>query len=126
MNIEEAIAYVKETREYLAGCSKTEQEKCDMEISALRAQQEQERQLKCFDIPGIRIDKKPPIEYRPAKLDSSRWEGCGECRSTVISQKMVGLGRRYCLYCGRPLTEEAWAELERRINGGKTDDACEW
>lgn len=27
----------------------------------------------------------------------------------------------FCPNCGRPLTEEACAELERRINGGTTD-----
>lgn len=25
--------------------------------------------------------------------------------------------KRFCLNCGRPLTEEAWAELERRLIG---------
>lgn len=48
-----------------------------------------------------------------AKLDRSRWEGCIAC----------GLpGFKFCPHCGHPLTEEAWAGLERRINGGTTDN----
>ena len=58
------------------------------------------------------------LRAQPAKLDRSQWEGCPECSCIVISRKMVNRGRNYCPYCGRPLTEEAWAELERRINGG--------
>lgn len=55
------------------------------------------------------------LHTQQTPLDRSRWEGCNECENLVISRKMVGIGRRYCPYCGRPLTEEAWAELERRI-----------
>lgn len=50
----------------------------------------------------------------PAKLDRSRWEECPDCWLWEGS-------RRFCPDCGRPLTEEAWAELERRINDGTTD-----
>lgn len=27
----------------------------------------------------------------------------------------------YCPYCGKPITERAWKELERRINGEASD-----
>lgn len=67
-------------------------EACVVAVSALRAQQ--------------------------AKLDRSRWEGCDSCGNQKIKQIMLDRGRKYCSVCGRPLTEEAWAELERRINGG--------
>lgn len=91
-------------------------EACRMGASALRAQQE------------------------PVKLDRSRWEGCSECSKpwcitcvrydsrstgTPCTTSCIGYSKhesvKFCKNCGRPLTEEAWAELERRINGRTTD-----
>ena len=72
-------------------------ESCRMAISALRAQQTQ------------------------AKLDRSRWKGCKLCNEPTLVGFTTYCGYQYCKNCGRPLTEEAWAELERRINGGTTD-----
>lgn len=100
------------------------QEACGMAISALRAQQ--------------------------APLDRSRWEGCDYCthnkdnvelcpmlshdesdcdrgmyihRGCLVSNsgEFQYVKIDFCPMCGRPLTEAAWAELERRINGGTTD-----
>lgn len=64
----------------------------------------------------------------PAKLDRSRWEGCYTCNNTpgiMLGTVTLSIGKqflatrenefRFCPHCGRPLTEEAWAELERRI-----------
>lgn len=98
-----------------------------MAIAALRAQQES------------------------AKLDRSRWEGCEACGDKffvarrqymrpiiapltpeqALMDKLTDLtgiayvrfSCKFCPACGRPLTEEAWAELERRIGGndGKDD-----
>lgn len=61
-----------------------------------------------------------------ANLDRSRWEWCHYCdgNETVMELDWIyGLDHiltdyKFCPMCGRPLTEEAWAELERRINGG--------
>lgn len=55
-------------------------------------------------------------QQTPAKLDRSRWEvdACC-CKQIITSRNWVVHGKRYCPYCGRLLTEEAWAELERRI-----------
>lgn len=74
-------------------------EACRMAIAALRAQQ------------------------APAKLDRSRWEGCDSCENQKIREIMVKHKRKYCSLCGKPLTEEAWAETARRIGGndGTTD-----
>lgn len=47
------------------------------------------------------------------KLDRSRWEGCGWCKR--FQGKFETKEDRYCRFCGRPLTKEAWAELERRV-----------
>ncbi len=41
-------------------------------------------------------------------------DGCEYCRD-------YWLPWAYCPFCCRPLTEEAWSELERRINDGTAD-----
>lgn len=72
-------------------------------------------------------------------LDRSRWGECEMCGDGEVnaspgahdfviaddclfyndsSYGLEGIRIKYCPACGRPLTEEAWAELERRINGG--------
>ena len=55
-------------------------------------------------------------QVKPAKLDRSRWEGCEYCKNMSILKGV-------CYSFGRPLTEEAGAELERKIGGhdGTTD-----
>ena len=77
-------------------------------------------------------------------LDRTRWSGCNFCAQTCEKCIYYGMGRqkepchscrvfskfvshfpgKYCRECGRPLTEQAWEELERRIveNDGKTDE----
>lgn len=49
------------------------------------------------------------------KLDRSRWEGCDYCENQKIREILLNNGRKYCSICGRPLTEEAWAEQERKM-----------
>lgn len=80
------------------------------------------------------------LRAQQTPLDRSMWEGCCYCQGTrwlggqicgeihslkgrpEVNFKTEGmLSFLYCPRCGRPLTEEAWAELVRRINGGKTD-----
>ncbi len=51
------------------------------------------------------------------KLDRSRWEGCRFCGDEEVVNFLLAKKEKFCPYCGRPLTEEAWAELERRIGG---------
>lgn len=48
------------------------------------------------------------------KLDKKKWEGCEDC--TGYMNKSVCWNFRYCPNCGRPRTDEALKELERRIN----------
>lgn len=53
----------------------------------------------------------------PVKLDRSRWEkcrGCDLCKNDYAVYHIFPY-YKFCPMCGRPLTEEAWAELERRI-----------
>lgn len=65
----------------------------------------------------------------PTKLDRSMWDGCEWCHSHVYTKvaytlcnKNIGatyenVPMQYCPVCGKPLTEEAWTELERKIGG---------
>lgn len=74
------------------------------------------------------------------KIDREKWEPCEHCKYTPddICRKCQNEicnaeyrypctgcndqrrfeAKRFCQNCGRPLTEEAWAELERRFCGG--------
>lgn len=61
--------------------------------------------------------------YPPAHIDREAWKECPWCKSeyTVIDDdfgqpvhpKMI----KFCWKCGRPLTPEAWAMLEKRLRG---------
>lgn len=65
--------------------------------------------------------------YPPAHIDRSKWEFCLWCKDLqylphemCADVKMPGgseIGASFCPSCGRPLTESAWAELERRLRG---------
>lgn len=81
--------------------------------------------------------------YPPARIDREKWEPCEFCGEWIEGDctpkeqdagyklyagycKQVAVDDfwecetddvRYCPNCGRPLTPEAWEELERRING---------
>lgn len=76
------------------------------------------------------------LQAQPAKLDRGRWEGCEECSKpwcgtcirynvrnidAICTFGCVDFSRfepnNFCKLCGRPLTEDAWAKLERRIAG---------
>lgn len=94
--------------------------------------------LKIFDAPDLNEAVKMAIsalraQQAPAKLDRSRWEGrthcenrcCCTCKYSTTSEtkspckecdvEEMHDPQNFCPNCGRPLTEEAWAELERRI-----------
>lgn len=72
--------------------------------------------------------------YPPAHIDREAWESCPCCdaakaNSGVVNQALwvkepevnkwtlFGKKLEYCPICGRPLTEEAWAMLEKRLRG---------
>lgn len=77
---------------------------------------------------AIRAEK---MDGKPASIDREAWTGCVcnngkkncctcislECHACIRESKYRQ--GRYCSACGRPLTEEAWAELEKRIGGTK-------
>lgn len=72
----------------------------------------------------------------PAHIDRETWEPCSACKNgeitvhvpkframAVCNQHMdheafdLKLRLMFCPWCGRPLTPEAWAELEKRLRG---------
>ena len=50
-------------------------------------------------------------------LDRSRWEGCRFCGDEEVVNFLLAKKEKFCPYCGHPITEGAWADLERRIGG---------
>ena len=69
--------------------------------------------------------------YPPAHIDRSEWKPCVDCRikcRTCVVRGKEKCARcekyseyvpenNFCSNCGRPSTEAAWAELERRVRG---------
>lgn len=49
-------------------------------------------------------------------IDREAWERCWTCR-WVVSQPNWRSDYKFCPRCGKPLTEEAWKELEQRLMG---------
>lgn len=65
------------------------------------------------------------------KIDREAWEPCEKCNTCwtcklalneFVREPCMSCGAfknhkslNFCPWCGRPLTEEAWAEMERRI-----------
>lgn len=70
-------------------------------------------------------------DHQPAHIDREALEPCGVCgtlndeiickfsKKTEYDQSTTSryTMARFCPNCGRPLTEEAWAELEKRVRG---------
>ena len=51
------------------------------------------------------------------RIDREKWEPCKICGIRGMAEALILKREMFCAYCGRPLTEEAWAELERRFFG---------
>ena len=68
--------------------------------------------------------------YPPAHIDREAWKSCKLCEKYKVFQfnawekPEMSLGNidcmgtsLFCPHCGRPLTEQAWDELEKRLRG---------
>lgn len=53
--------------------------------------------------------------YHPVHIDREKWEPCVVC--SVRHRDWREYQYEYCPYCGRPLTDQTWAELEKRLRG---------
>lgn len=56
------------------------------------------------------------LRDQKTQLDRSRWDGCPNCGKWQV-YGYRNYKPAYCRDCGKPLNEQAWSELERRING---------
>lgn len=80
----------------------------------------------------------PAYSYPPSHVDREAWRPCGACKSgkitihvpeframAVCNQHMdheafdLTLRLKFCPWCGRPMTPEAWSELEEQLRGMK-------
>ena len=73
--------------------------------------------------------------YPPVHIDREAWEPCQKCKTCASCTDSIGdpnelpcsqceqysnyMPRNFCPNCGRPLTEEAWDELEKRLRGAR-------
>ena len=55
------------------------------------------------------------FSYPTANINREAWEPCAVC--SISHKHWAERQYSYCPYCDRPLTEEAWAELEKRVRG---------
>lgn len=55
--------------------------------------------------------------YSPAHIDREDREPCMMCKNPKSLNIFLDMNCRYCPKCGRPLTEDARAELEKRMMG---------
>src|SRR5699024_8894290 len=90
----------------------------------------------------LREDGVKVYAYPPACIDREAWEPCGRCEEKDCSNCAYGddpEGRSHCKncegenwwrsewtpyydfcpWCGRPMTEHAWAKLEKRVEASK-------
>ena len=59
--------------------------------------------------------------YHPVHIDREKWEPCLNCQDIEKLAKHIKCWPSYCPACGRPLTDQAWAELEKRLRGGRRE-----
>lgn len=69
----------------------------------------------------VQIMKKDDCKVVPV-IDRTKWKPCHYCECGIYSDFAYdySMGEdtgNYCKYCGRPMTEQAWKELERKIFG---------
>ena len=117
-------------KKYAIGCEnyyKNKIELAKIALDALRSNEDQTRSNEgaLQDHTGDAADM-----MTPAHIDREAWEPCELCekfdeiicqfsKRTEYDQSITSkyVEARFCPKCGRPLTPEAWAELEKRVRG---------
>lgn len=110
----------------------------------LELQKEITEQEEVFKIAISTPHASSDVGESPAHIDRSKWEPCEFCGEfDTANNKMIPKNSKYAFYsgfwtcaqegfdeqetedvrycpkCGRPLTEEAWIELEKRLRGNE-------
>lgn len=99
-------------------------EALEMAISALRAQQprplDRSRWRRCIVcIPEHVMDCKT-CRHAARREDLEPCKSCVKAYQDSEGEELPGyISNNYCSFCGRPLTEEAREELERRVGSGE-------
>ena len=52
-----------------------------------------------------------------SRIDREKWEPCLNCQDIEKLAKHIKCWPSYCPVSGRPLTGQAWSELEKRLRG---------
>ena len=63
----------------------------------------------------VRANELAQAHSPAAHIDRDKWGPCKICGIRGMTEALILKRERFCAHCGRPLTEEAWAELERRV-----------
>ena len=116
MTIDEAIKNREECLKYLEGIGKSACPEC---VEAVR-----------WSVKALKA-MKSENSYSPGHIDRETWEPCAMCETCsncwmamndkygTPCNKCIDFSKfhpvSYCRYCGRPLTSESWAELEKRL-----------
>lgn len=53
--------------------------------------------------------------YHPTHIERENWKPCKICKIKGLPEAWILQKKKFCQYCGKPLTEEAWKELERKF-----------
>lgn len=123
MSIEEAIRHLQEARKYPVAYTEEEQKAYEMAFAALRAQKatlDRSRWEGCKYCKG-RIA--PDYQIKPCgngDLDARAVFCNGDDGPGIVllinrNEASGYFDILFCPMCGKPLTEDAWAELERRV-----------
>ena len=140
MKIEEAIAILERKTTIPNDGYTWEQveQAIDAAITALHFMQEILAPADCgLPIQSFTPEAGEPIDFPPTHIDRSKWKPCDNCKKACwnckhnlfcgenndeecyncVNQSKWEHGgyQQYCSRCGYPLTEAAWAELERRL-----------
>lgn len=76
--------------------------------------------MRCIEeAPTLTLPNEPLTLEQLREMDDKpeKWAPCLNCQDIEKLAKHIKCWPSYCPVCGRPLTEQAWADLEKRLRG---------